>query len=727
MSSPQHGSARQHREQSQCNNPAQRQGNSQGNRCKDWWGNKLTKKKSKTIRVCTVNINSLGLTKTSPKDIEIRKFMENFDVDIMCLTEVNAHWSLIEPEDKIWDRTALWFENVRLGVGYNTNDKNASKDQRGGTVIIAKDKIAITCSSGSDVSRLGRWSWIHIKGAQGLNTRVITAYSPSGSGRGPSTVYSQHLSHLRDDPTKRFWDDLGIQLSQWIQEGDQIILSGDWNEDITSNNIQDWMRVFGLHECILDRHGYDPPPTYQRGTRAIDGIFCSSSCDSTRSGYLPFNFIPGDHRCIWADFTHSSLIGYNMNDIPPFARRRLKLSDPRTVKKYLNYLHHFLHKHKVYSLINELRNKAENPLTMKQEHVYEKIDKLRVEGMLWAERKCRKIRVGHKQWSPKLQKSMDTVKLWSITYKSRLGLNISKRTILRLSNKLDIPTAQVTTRQARRELRKAKAEYSSISKEHATLRTSFLEDLARARAREGNTKASSELRSLKNREAQRYTARRIKKALGKSKGAGTTKIIVSTSEGDKEVTDPNEMVTHIIKENDAKFHQTQDWSELHLPEMVDDLGLMGEGPAVPSVLSGRYSSSSPLSHFTDSWLKSMVGPSLSSPIDKTSLRSYAEGWKKVRESTATGTVHVGHFKAGMTHPQISTLHYWMSMIPMSTGYSPKRWRQGTDVMLLKKPEVFHVEKLRTIVLYEADYNQENKRIGCELTTWLQVVVLKGAN
>ena len=48
---------------------------------------------------------------------------------------------------------------------------------------------------------------------------------------------------------------------------------------------------------------------------------------------------------------------------------------------------------------------------------------------------------------------------------------------------------------------------------------------------------------------------------------------------------------------------------------------------------------------------------------------------------------------------------------MTSGYSPKRWRQGTDVMLLKAPEIFLLKKLRTIVLYEADYNHENKRIG----------------
>ena len=217
-------------------------------------------KPSKTIRVCSVNVNSLGLTKHSPKDKEIKQFIDTYDVDIMCLTEVNVKWSLLEVEDTIWDRTSHWFENIKLGDGFNTNDPNALKHQPGGTVIIARDKIALTCVSGSDESKLGRWSWVIIKGANGLNTRVVSAYSPSGSGRGPSTVYSQQLSVLQNDPTKTFWDDLGLILSKWIQSGEQVILTGDWNEDVSSSNINQCMRVFGLSECILERHGRHPPP-----------------------------------------------------------------------------------------------------------------------------------------------------------------------------------------------------------------------------------------------------------------------------------------------------------------------------------------------------------------------------------------------------------------------------------------------------------------------------------
>jgi hypothetical protein len=39
-----------------------------------------------------------------------------------------------------------------------------------------------------------------------------------------------------------------------------------------------------------------------------------------------------------------------------------------------------------------------------------------------------------------------------------------------------------------------------------------------------------------------------------------------------------------------------------------------------------------------------------------------------------------------------------------TGFSYSRWKKGVDVQLLKKKKDFRAEKLRTILLLEADFN-----------------------
>jgi len=53
----------------------------------------------------------------------------------------------------------------------------------------------------------------------------------------------------------------------------------------------------------------------------------------------------------------------------------------------------------------------------------------------------------------------------------------------------------------------------------------------------------------------------------------------------------------------------------------------------------------------------------------------------------------------------------MADIPMTTGYSPNCWWEGLNVMLEKIPGNFNVEKLRIILLFEADFNMNNKWLG----------------
>ena len=56
----------------------------------------------------------------------------------------------------------------------------------------------------------------------------------------------------------------------------------------------------------------------------------------------------------------------------------------------------------------------------------------------------------------------------------------------------------------------------------------------------------------------------------------------------------------------------------------------------------------------------------------------------------------------------------MANIPFMSGYSPGRWKQGINVMIEKQKGNFRVEKLRTILLYEADFNLNNKYIGRDM-------------
>jgi Reverse transcriptase (RNA-dependent DNA polymerase) len=105
-----------------------------------------------------------------------------------------------------------------------------------------------------------------------------------------------------------------------------------------------------------------------------------------------------------------------------------------------------------------------------------------------------------------------------------------------------------------------------------------------------------------------------------------------------------------------------------------------------------------------------VAPEINS---KLTVEEFKYEWTRCREFTSSGksTLHFGHFKASCSHNDTMELDRMFSEISLSTGYSLKRWQTGINVMIPKKEDSVRVDKLRTIVLLEADFNFLNKIIG----------------
>ena len=72
------------------------------------------------------------------------------------------------------------------------------------------------------------------------------------------------------------------------------------------------------------------------------------------------------------------------------------------------------------------------------------------------------------------------------------------------------------------------------------------------------------------------------------------------------------------------------------------------------------------------------------------------------------------FKANASCWYLSSIDAALRSIPYCTGFSYARWKHGVDVQLLKKSKDFRAEKLRTILLLEADFNMNNKALGSDI-------------
>ena len=85
-------------------------------------------------------------------------------------------------------------------------------------------------------------------------------------------------------------------------------------------------------------------------------------------------------------------------------------------------------------------------------------------------------------------------------------------------------------------------------------------------------------------------------------------------------------------------------------------------------------------------------------------------WKKAREETSSSTcgIHFGHYRAATKSDKITKFLSQKVTVIARTGLPPERWGNGLQVMLEKIAGIALVNKLRAILLMEADYNFFNK-------------------
>ena len=650
--------------------------------------------------------------------VHLHECIKHLDVDFFCMAETGINWARLPPEDNFWERVKQWGTDRKLTYGYNSRDTLSGRSQYGGTAILGiGDMVTKIHSRGFDTSGLGRWCWFKIQGKHNVTIRLVTAYRPCASSSrqtGLTTVYAQQLRSLSDDPLKCFWRDLKRDLMKWKQEGDHLIVSGDWNQDITGEHITSFMAACGLKEALTHVHGTDPPATYQRGTVGIDGIFVSPDLLGIRGGYLDYGVTPGDHRGLWIDVPQVLFLGYNMPKIPPKKIRHLQSRFPESTKKYKHTLHSRFIRHNVYGMIYKLRQEASYPLTPALKSMYNQIDSKMESLKHMTAKECRPKRTGGRAFSDKLQIARREIHLWSLVKRRLLGCKIHARTIIRARKKTTIENSNVTLEEATVNLDRAHRHYRAVRKLDTINREDFQRRLSQQRAKEGNTTLATEINNQKLREQQRRTAMRAKYTLHRNQNCGTTMIQVTSGNRNVEITDKDEMEQLIIDENERKYHQTENRCPLLKGQLLEDIGLLGDGPEVEAILNGTYKCPEGTPMAVQLWLNTMHIEQTEErePIIQT-LQEFRRGWRKVKEFTSSGDLHFGHFKVEAEHDMLAWANYIMAGIPRATGFVPNRWRKGTDVMLLKKEGLFLLEKLRTIVLFESDFNHENKRLGRE--------------
>ena len=108
---------------------------------------------------------------------------------------------------------------------------------------------------GKDPSGLGRWCYTLLEGKQHSTTRIVSVYQPT-EGPGESSINSQHVAYLREKndmhaPRKAIYEDLQESVDEWLENGENLIICIDTNEDVLKGDTKRFFKHNHMEEVIL--------------------------------------------------------------------------------------------------------------------------------------------------------------------------------------------------------------------------------------------------------------------------------------------------------------------------------------------------------------------------------------------------------------------------------------------------------------------------------------------
>lgn len=143
----------------------------------------------------------------------------------------------------------------------------------------------------------------------------------------------------------------------------------------------------------------------------------------------------------------------------------------------------------------------------------------------------------------------------------------------------------------------------------------------------------------------------------------------------------------------------------------ENLGLTGALELAQDILSRTREPAATLDERTAHFLSTFQWKGNQPPISlEISPQDFTRHWKRASKKTSSSILgrHFGHYRAAGTDNTLAALHAKMCEIPYSKGYALQRWTHALTVMPEKEPGILDVEKLRAILLLEANFNLIDK-------------------
>ncbi len=144
------------------------------------------------------------------------------------------------------------------------------------------------------------------------------------------------------------------------------------------------------------------------------------------------------------------------------------------------------------------------------------------------------------------------------------------------------------------------------------------------------------------------------------------------------------------------------------------VGMDSSSSAARAILEGSFVCPTEVDEYTRQFISTLSQPPNVPPPEPPSISAsdFQTYWHCARECTSSSYsgLHFGHYKATADCPTLSEIHAIFIQLCFTHSFSPQRWQSGLQVVLEKKAGVIHIDKLRALLLMEADFNFGNKML-----------------
>lgn len=516
------------------------------------------------------------------------------------------------------------------------------------------------------------------------------------------------------------------QLVVWREAGDEIILFVDANEHANTGHLPSRLAEGDLkmNEQFMEVHGCSGPASHFRGRKPLDGCYCTPGVDCQNVWVSPHQAGPGDHRYWIVDFAAKSVIGAGYPHLVRPRGRRLKCTVLRTRDSYVRRLRRMSVEHRMFEKMEGMLETSSDSNFSRDELAasMNAFDAEHTQQQYAAENSCNYFKNDFLDFSPEvnlwIRRKEIYEQLLSIKARRQTGKRVPTSHFVRscrnngITDPFALSTTEIETRIAAclQRLRELRPVAPSLRTNH--LRTCL--DDAKTR---GDLKAVRRIKEIMRNERGRKRWKGVKVATGVRRGGAPTAIRVKTDgDGPDAFFDSREEVeANAARKLTSRFKLARDAPICEGP-LFDDIGYLGDTATTRSILEGTYDFPPTMDHHTRLLLeeahKVFAQRSTEEISTLVSVEDFQYFWKRADEfvQSSYSHIHFGHYKAISHDRFLSSLQAAKLTLSAKTGIPMERWGSGLTVLIEKEFGNIYLEKMRAIVLLEADMNWLNKLV-----------------